>query len=78
MVVVEINYIRHEVNQKGRNYADFAESVQHDWRTVKKYANQDEFPQRLKQQRNSPVMDKVKPIIDQWLEEDSSKDPVNR
>lgn len=68
--VVEINYIRHEVNQKGRDYADVAKSVEHDWRTVKKYANQEEFPQKLKQKRKSPVMDKVKPIIDQWLKED--------
>lgn len=68
--VVEINYIRHEVNQKGRSYKDVAKSVKHDWRTVKKYANQEEFPQTLKQKRKSPVMDKVKPIIDQWLEED--------
>lgn len=68
--VVEINYIRHEVNQKERNYADVAKSVQHDWRTVKRYADQEEFPKKLKQRRKSPVMDKVKPIIDQWLEED--------
>ena len=68
--VVEINYIRHETNQKGRSYKSVAESVNHDWRTVKKYANQEEFPQKLKQKRKSPVMDRVKPIIDQWLEED--------
>lgn len=68
--MVEINYIRHEVNQKGRSYADVAESVNHDWRTVKKYADQEEFPQKLKQKRKSPVMGKVKPILDQWIEED--------
>ena len=54
--VVEINYIRHETNQKGRSYKSVAESVNHDWRTVKKYANQEEFPQKLKQKRKSPVM----------------------
>ena len=68
--VVEINYIRHEVNHKGRSYREVAESVNHDQRTVKKYADLEEFPQKLKQKRKSPVLDAVKPILDGWLEED--------
>lgn len=68
--VVEINYIRHEVNQKGKAYEEVARQVQHDPRTVKKYANQEEFPQKQKQKRKSPVMDRVKPIIDGWIRED--------
>uniref|UniRef100_UPI004048D26E hypothetical protein n=1 Tax=Lysinibacillus sp. FSL H8-0500 TaxID=2921393 RepID=UPI004048D26E len=62
--VVEINYIRHEVNQKGKSYAEVARQVQHDERTVKKYADQEQFPQRYKQTRTSPVMDPVKHILD--------------
>ncbi|WP_170148489.1 hypothetical protein [Ureibacillus endophyticus] len=42
--VVEINYIRHEVNHKGRSNKEVAESVNHDQRTVKKYADLEEFP----------------------------------
>lgn len=44
--VVEINYIRHEVNQKGKSYAEVARQVQHDERTVKKYADKEDFPQK--------------------------------
>lgn len=68
--VVEIHYIRHEVNQKGKTYAEVARQVQHDPRTVKKYANQEEFPQKQKQTRKAPVMDRVKPILDEWIRED--------
>ena len=68
--VVEIHYIRHKVNQKGKTYAEVARQVQHDPRTVKKYADQEEFPQKQKQTREAPVMDPVKPILDQWIRED--------
>lgn len=68
--VVEINYIRHEVNQKGKSYAEVARQVQHDERTVKKYADQEQFPQKYKQTRTSPVMDPVKHILDGWIRED--------
>ena len=68
--VVEIHYTRHEVNQKGKTYAEVARQVQHDPRTVKKYANQEEFPQKQKRTRKAPVMDRVKPIFDEWIRED--------
>ena len=68
--VVEIHYIRHEVNQKGKSYAEVARQVQHDPRTIKKYADQEEFLQKQKQTREAPVMDRVKPIIDEWIRED--------
>lgn len=62
--VVEINYIRHEVNQKGKSYAEVARQVRRNERTVKKYADQEEFPQKYKQTRTSPAMDPVKHILD--------------
>lgn len=68
--VVEINYIRHEVNQKGKSYAEVACQVKHDERTVKKYADQEEFPQKHKQTRPSPILDPVRHIIDGWIRED--------
>src|SRR5690625_6629399 len=44
-----------------------------DPRTVKKYANQEEFKRKEKQKRKSPVMDPVKPIVDKWIKEDLKK-----
>ncbi|MGY4794015.1 hypothetical protein ACVNNN_03345 [Lysinibacillus fusiformis] len=68
--MVEINYIRHEVNQKGKSYAEVARQVRRNERTVKKYADQEEFPQKYKQTSTSPVMDPVKHILDGWIRED--------
>ncbi|SDI42033.1 Transposase [Alteribacillus persepolensis] len=70
LAMAQIDYIRHEVNRKGDSYASVARRVEVDQRTVKKYADQDEFPVRPPQKRPSPVMDPVKPILDKWIKED--------
>ncbi|GAE37695.1 IS21 family transposase [Halalkalibacter akibai] len=73
LAVAQIDYIRHEVNQKGGTYSSVARKMEIDPRTVSKYANQEEFKKREKQTRVSPVMGPVKPIIDKWLKEDLKK-----
>lgn len=77
LAVAQINYIRHEVNQKGETYAEVARRMGIDPRTVSKYANQEEFKKKDKQKRKSPVMDPVKPIIDKWIKEDLKKKKKN-
>ncbi|MGB7998516.1 MAG: IS21 family transposase [Anaerobacillus sp.] len=71
--VAQINYIRHEANQKGDSYASIANRMGIDPRTVKKYANQEEFEYKQVQKRKAPVMEHVKPIIDKWIKEDLKK-----
>lgn len=73
LAVAQIDYIRHEVNQKGETYASVGRRMGVDPRTVNKYANQDEFNRKEKQKRKSPVMDPVKPILDKWIKEDLKK-----
>ncbi len=73
LAVAQIDYIRHEVNQKGETYASVGRKMGIDPRTVTKYANQEEFKQKEKQKRKSPVMDPVKPILDKWIKEDLKK-----
>ena len=72
LAVAEINYIRHEVNIKDSNYSEIAQRIGRDRRTVKKYAEQDDFSpvENIKQDRPSPVMDPIKHIVDEWLIED--------
>ncbi|MFZ2462903.1 MAG: hypothetical protein WAW77_04620 [Caldibacillus thermoamylovorans] len=41
--MAQINYVRHEVNQKGETYASVGRRMGVDPRTVSNYANQDEF-----------------------------------
>jgi transposase len=73
--VVEINYIRQEVNTKGCSYSDVAKRMSIDPRTVKKYADMEDFniDEQPKQTRKAKVMDPVKPILDTWIEEDLKK-----
>ena len=73
LAVAQIDYIRHEVNQKGETYASVGRRMNIDPRTVHKYANKEEFSRKEKQTRVSPIMDPVKPIIDKWLTEDLRK-----
>ena len=73
LAMAQINYIRHEVNQKGDSYASVAGRMGIDPRTVSKYANQEEFKVKPKQKRKARVMDPVKPIIDKWIKEDLKK-----
>lgn len=73
LAVAQIDYIRHEANQKGETYASIGRRMGVDPRTVKKYANQEEFTRKEKQTRKSPVMDPVKPILDKWIKEDLKK-----
>lgn len=73
--VTDINYIRQEVNKKGCSYSDVARRTNIDFRTVKKYADQEEFQPEIKRVKSqpAPVMDPVKDIVDQWLKEDMKK-----
>lgn len=73
LAVEQVNYIRHEVNQKGETYASIGRRMGVDPRTVNKYANQGEFKKKEKQKRKSPIMDPVKPILDKWIKEDLKK-----
>ncbi|MBU8908976.1 IS21 family transposase [Desertibacillus haloalkaliphilus] len=73
--VDEIKYIRNEVNSKGYSYSDVARRTNTDYRTVKKYADLDEFQPEMKRKKAqpAPVMDPVKDLVDQWLKDDMKK-----
>ena len=76
--MTDIKYIRQEVNQKGRKYAEVARSMNHDERTVKKYADMEDWSEeRPKTTRKPRVMGEARPIIDKWLEEDATKKEVS-
>jgi predicted SpoU family rRNA methylase len=66
--VTDIQYIRQEVNIKGCSYADVARRTNKDYRTIKKYADMEEFQPKgnIKKSQPASVMDPVKDIVDQW------------
>lgn len=72
--MTDINYIKQEVNIKGRSYSEVAKQMDKDPKTIQKYADKEDWNEtRQKQVRKGRVMDPVKPIIDQWLMEDMKK-----
>lgn len=73
--VTDIKYIRQEVNKKGHSYTNVAKRTNTDIRTVKKYADQENFHPNLRRKKSqpSPVMAPVKDLVDQWLREDLKK-----
>src|SRR5690625_7702417 len=73
LAVAQIDYIRHEANQKGETYSSIGRKMGVAPRTVKKYANQEEFKRKEKQKRKSPVMDQVKNKIKKRIKEDLKK-----
>ena len=75
LAVAEINYIRHEVHNKDCGYSAVAKKMGRDPRTVKKYAEMEDFNEKpkKKQTRKAPVLGPVKAILDQWIKEDLRK-----
>ncbi|MGS2776977.1 IS21 family transposase [Robertmurraya sp. GLU-23] len=75
LAVAEIKYIRHEVNNKDCTYTDVAKRTGKDPRTVKKYADLEDFNEQIKkvQTRQAPVLGPVKSILDDWIKDDLRK-----
>ncbi len=66
------------MNQRGQSYAKVGNKIGVDARTVKKYADQEEFTHKPKQIRIAPVLDPVRSIIDKWIKEDFKKKKKNQ
>ena len=65
-------YIKFLREMKGCNISEIAGQVGVNWRTAKKYADQQDWNQPIhKPSRKSPVMEAYKEIVDTWLIEDS-------
>ena len=70
--------IKHQSFHKGQSLRSIAEETGHDFRTVKKYAEEVDFNLNNKPKRGRPSkLDPVKPIIDAWLTEDLNR-PVKQ
>jgi transposase len=76
--MIQRYHIKHLSFHKGQSFRSIAKETGHDFRTVKKYAEESDFnlPSRPKRGRPSKL-DPVKPIIDAWLAEDMNR-PVKQ
>jgi transposase len=76
--MIQRYHIKHLNFHKGQSLRSIAEETGHDFRTVKKYAEQSDFNEIQKIRRGRPSkLDPVKPIIDTWLKEDINR-PVKQ
>lgn len=71
LAMVQVHHIRKLHKKKGLSLRGVAKSTGHDFRTVKKYIEQDNFGPILVENRGRPSkMDPYKELIDSWLKED--------
>lgn len=66
----QIKYIRKCCIKKGESINSVAKKTGQDWRTIKKYVEKDNFSQEIKPTRGKSKLDRFKPIIDIWLQDD--------
>ncbi len=72
--MIQRYHIKHQSFHKGQSLRSIAEETGHDFRTVKKYAEEVDYNLSVKPKRGRPSkLDPVKPIIDTWLTEDLNR-----
>jgi len=71
----QVHHIRELFYYQGLNMAEIAEKVGCNWKTVRKYIDQEDFnppkPVPEKEVVHESKLDQFKPIIDQWLTDDT-------
>lgn len=70
----QIHRVRELFYEQGKNLTEIAEIIGCDWRTVKKYVDQEDFslpvPKTNTGESHASKLDPYKPLIDSWLLED--------
>ena len=70
----QIHRIRELFYLQGKNISEIATQLSLDWKTVRKYIDEDDFnppaPKPAYDQSFCPKLNPFKPMIDSWLEED--------
>jgi transposase len=71
LTMEQIKYIRKCVIKKGESIRSVSKRTGQDWRTVQKYVQQEDFNEELRfNKKGKSKLDKFKPIIDNWLQDD--------
>ena len=73
--MAQVHQVRELYFNQGKNLTQIAEEMDCDWRTVRKYVDQDDFSAKppvpaSKMRKTESKLDPFKPTIDKWLNED--------
>ena len=68
--MAQIDYIKHLREEDKLSISKIAEKLEINWRTAKKYADEDPNPASSRRRRQRPVMGPYANIVDAWLQED--------
>jgi len=74
----QIYHIKYLRNQKGESLRKIARETGHDFETVKKYVEKDNFNLDLRPKRRKGKLEPYKELIDSWLMEDLKAKPKQR
>lgn len=77
--MVQIYHIKYLHNQKGKSYRKIVKETGHNFETVKKYVEKDDFNVESRPiKRRKSKLDPYKELIDSWLENDQKCKPKQR
>jgi len=68
--MIQVHHIKYLREFKGKSLRSIANETGHDFRTVKKYDEMDDFNEYVQRRKKTSKLDPYKPKIDEWLEED--------
>lgn len=79
LTMTQAYHIKYLSFHKGENYSEISRETGHDFKTVKKYAEKEDWNESATKERKpkKSKLDPYKPTIDKWLEEDV-KAPVKQ
>jgi transposase len=79
LAMPKINYIKHLREIESKNITEIAKLTEIDWKTAKKYADNDQVPEvKIKKKRGMMYQGKWGQIVLDWIDEDRSLKRKNR
>ena len=78
--MVKIKYLKDLYEVEGKSINEIAEEMGLNWRTVKKYVEQNDWnqPEPTTESDSFPVLGEFIPTINEWLEVDESESNYSR
>lgn len=72
LTMTQAYHIKYSAFHKGKSYSEISRETGHDFKTVKKYAEKEDWTEKRPKKRKSKKskLDPYKPIIDEWLQAD--------